>query len=458
MSLVVCILIAENLSRETWLSLQHLHLPSGTRIITPAKPQPVHVARNGMTEEVLRLPSEFDHVLWIDSDMEFPPDAVDRLLAHDVDIVGGLCHSRHFPYAPTTMRLFGEAFGFEVPTLGVVYDFDGDLLEVDATGAAFLLVKRSVFERLGTSCWWDPIDGSNEDIAFCSRAREAGLKLHVDTSLDIGHKTQIILNSATAKKLRPFEWQRWAAEPPVPSSDVVHPSVSVLIPVTSQVDLKLLKAAIITAAGQSVPCEVVVSGPEKLLNVLDPKFISSYRCKVQLLEEGATCGTALAAALLVSKGEWISILLPTDLYALDRCENLLQAAERFDARAVFHQTQTSVNGGGFMLYDPAVRWVGLQEQREALAAHPYIRASSIMVHNGVLARVGGFDEGLDVHVLWDLAARVAAIEPWFQVEKILGTVRVQTPHPVDLVEKATAEAAQIRNRYGGQVDLSQASV
>ena len=89
-----------------------------------------------------------DWILFIDSDMSFQPDAIGRLVKvreeHDLDIVGGLCFQRKDPHQPTMyMR--------ESPTEGgysFLEKWDSDLVEVDATGFAFVLIHRRVFERM----------------------------------------------------------------------------------------------------------------------------------------------------------------------------------------------------------------------------------------------------------------------------------------------------------------------
>ena len=40
------------------------------------------------------LDRKFDYIFFMDSDMEFPPGSLDRLLNHNKDIVGGLIISR----------------------------------------------------------------------------------------------------------------------------------------------------------------------------------------------------------------------------------------------------------------------------------------------------------------------------------------------------------------------------
>jgi len=142
--------------------------------------------RNLIIKEALYY--KCSHVLFIDDDMAFPPDALNRLLAHDLDMVGALYFNRCFPMAPL---LYDD--NPEDPTRPVVrYLADGDkgVVETAATGFGFLLVKTEVFMNMAQP--WVRLgeiieDRRNEDIGFFNRARALGYKLHVDLETVVGH-------------------------------------------------------------------------------------------------------------------------------------------------------------------------------------------------------------------------------------------------------------------------------
>lgn len=183
-------------------------LPAGANITT---------ARNAQVRWFL------DHTqaewLWIvDSDMQFPPDTLERLCASAHDrthrIVGGLC------FALLTDPRSGH--DYPAPTLYLLSDTPGEMLrlwdwppgqlcEVDATGAACLLVHRSVLEKMrdandGPWHWFRehvaegrPI---SEDITFCLRARSLGYSVWVDTSVQIDHMKLLPVNAALYQMFR----------------------------------------------------------------------------------------------------------------------------------------------------------------------------------------------------------------------------------------------------------------
>ena len=127
-------------------------------------------------------------LLFIDDDMTFHPNSLLQLLEHDVDIVGGLCVKKRPPHGPTIYEPNKEKGGFN----HVLHFELNELLECEGTGTGFLLIKMSVFDKLDTPYFaFVPQPNRDrpmgEDLYFCTKAREAGFKVHVDTGCIIGH-------------------------------------------------------------------------------------------------------------------------------------------------------------------------------------------------------------------------------------------------------------------------------
>lgn len=123
------------------------------------------------------------HVLMIDSDMRFPPDTVEQLLAHDVDIVGANYVARGGQ--ENTARYSDGAY---VPSKGRT-----GLEPVHVVGCGVVLIARRVFEAV-PSPWfstpWDEDQHVSEDVFFCSRAAKAGFQAYVDH--DLSHRVKHI--------------------------------------------------------------------------------------------------------------------------------------------------------------------------------------------------------------------------------------------------------------------------
>lgn len=157
--------------------------PDGTGLELEVGMSTIAAKRTSLVRGMLRRP-EAAWILFLDSDMVAPPDTIARLLAHDVDVVGGLYVGRQPPHAPKTWRVSAPA-GHLVP----VQDFTAGpgLVEVDATGTGCLLVRRRVFEVVSAPWFVADPSGVNEDVAFCRAAQAAGFSIYCDTSLSVGH-------------------------------------------------------------------------------------------------------------------------------------------------------------------------------------------------------------------------------------------------------------------------------
>jgi hypothetical protein len=122
-----------------------------------------------------------DFLLFLDSDMLFPPTALLRLLLHKKDIVGATYTKRVAPFQILGTSLAGQ------PTAS------GDLLEMQRIPSGCLLVKMHVFDKLSKPYFRFETDTDGaivgEDYVFCDRARAAGFRIWCDAvmSREIGH-------------------------------------------------------------------------------------------------------------------------------------------------------------------------------------------------------------------------------------------------------------------------------
>jgi hypothetical protein len=130
------------------------------------------------------------HILFIDSDMTFPQDMVQRLLKHDVDIDATNCARRRMPTGPTAQNYDENGVRTMVYTMP---DSTG-LEEVGSIGTGIMLIKKEVFQNMSEP-WFDmPWQTGKrgymgEDVFFCKKAQELGFKVYIDhdVSKEIGH-------------------------------------------------------------------------------------------------------------------------------------------------------------------------------------------------------------------------------------------------------------------------------
>ncbi len=162
--------------------------------------------RNAVVREFLTTEAEW--LMFIDADMGFEADALDRLLEEadprERPILGGLAFAQHigsqkeagakrFLINPTIYTWTGDGVK---PVIDYLKD---EVVECDATGAAFLLIHRGVLETLSNAFqppynWFAETlyKGKNigEDITFCRRAVGVGYPIHAHTGVKTSHHKQ----------------------------------------------------------------------------------------------------------------------------------------------------------------------------------------------------------------------------------------------------------------------------
>ena len=131
--------------------------------------------REILAQRMLQLNST--HLLFLDDDMYFPPDLVNRLLKHDVDCVG-------VNYRKRTRGTEFVAADLDGNVLPITQDATG-LQPVLYTGFGLFLIKRKVLEAIEAprfEHWWDERNQTyvGEDIAFFNKVRQAGFTVYVD--------------------------------------------------------------------------------------------------------------------------------------------------------------------------------------------------------------------------------------------------------------------------------------
>ena len=194
--------------------------------------------RNKICQAV--LDSECEWLWMVDSDMGFENDTLHRLLSvadpKERPVVGALCFSMR-EISPDGM---GGMHTYPTPTLLMWQEHDdgisrftgpafgqngypvNSMIKIGATGAACLLIHRSVLERIGKE-WFNQIscpDGSleGEDISFCHRCRDADIPIWVHTGIRTTHMKTIWLSEIDY-------WTSIVAPPATETVDVIIPAL-----------------------------------------------------------------------------------------------------------------------------------------------------------------------------------------------------------------------------------------
>lgn len=176
----------------------------------------VYDARNQLTQYVLKK-GGYDYVLWLDSDMTFDSDLLDKLLA-DIEgaedgekrqAVTGLCFGRRPPFKPCIYKSLDVQQNGQMimPKCETWYDYPRDqVFEVAACGFACVLMRVGVLEAMGIyGVPFFPVGGLGEDLTFCWRAQKLDIRFHCDSRLKIGHIMRIAVDEGFRDKL--FEGQ-----------------------------------------------------------------------------------------------------------------------------------------------------------------------------------------------------------------------------------------------------------
>jgi hypothetical protein len=159
----------------------------------------IDFGRTVLASQALR--DGFEELMWIDSDIGFHPDDVEKLRRHDLPISCGL-------YPKKDAKSF--ACHFLPGTKHITFGRGGGLKEVLYAGFGFVHTRRELYERVKERIglpdvnqrFGDPItawflpevvpDGAGwwylaEDYAFCHRARRCGFRITADTTIRLSH-------------------------------------------------------------------------------------------------------------------------------------------------------------------------------------------------------------------------------------------------------------------------------
>lgn len=177
---------------EYYDSLDQLIKPPNTSIY------PVHSSspaknRNIAIKVALKMNS-FTHLFFTDDDHVYPPDTLMRLLAREVDIVSGTYCMKFPPFPIIALNNPNKkdmsAF-IKMDNVG-----PAEMIKIPRVPAGCLLVTTSCLKKMKYP--WFTLgqiqkDEWGDDLWFSDRANEAGIDVHMDASVRVGHITKCIL-------------------------------------------------------------------------------------------------------------------------------------------------------------------------------------------------------------------------------------------------------------------------
>lgn len=158
--------------------------PSRISIISGAA---VHEARDALAREA--MDDGCDRVLFVDSDMAFESDMMQRLsmdMDAGCDMVCGIFTKRRLPVTPVIYKAIEAQTGEALP----YFDYPKDqLFEVAGCGFGAVMLSVDLLRRVEAAGngLFAPLPKLSEDLSFCVRARAVGARIACDSTVKVGH-------------------------------------------------------------------------------------------------------------------------------------------------------------------------------------------------------------------------------------------------------------------------------
>ncbi len=161
----------------------------------------IDFGRSVMASEALR--DGFEELMWIDSDVNFHPDDIEKLRSHKLPLACGI-------YPKKNGKAFACSFNRADEDYNVQFGPGGGLYEINYAGFGFVHTRRQLYETVRTQLqipecnqrfgapivpYFMPmlvpdIRGHwylSEDYAFCERVKQCGIKIMADTTIRLLH-------------------------------------------------------------------------------------------------------------------------------------------------------------------------------------------------------------------------------------------------------------------------------
>ena len=194
----LCLPITNNdLPKPFFLSFINMDKPLQTQVYTPTDLvynhlENIAVVRNGLVNRA--LDEGCDKIIMMDTDQVYPEDAIMKLVAWDVPVIGTQVHRRYPPFAPLMFR--GKVGKLQYVPESEMYS--NNMVSVDFTGCGCICYDREIFETIQPP-WFQLRKDENgktigEDIGFCQEIRENLIPIYVDASIQIGHLSTITID------------------------------------------------------------------------------------------------------------------------------------------------------------------------------------------------------------------------------------------------------------------------
>lgn len=157
------------------------------------------------------IEQHFDYVLWLDSDMTFPPNILEYMLSTmrtigNVDMLTEVYYMRKPPFTPVLYKTIDEPElkdGQVQKKVATMTDIPADTgFAVEGCGFGCVITSvpllKRVWDKFGPA--FTPYPWASEDISFCYRVKLLGEKIWCDSTRTIGHLGTVEFNKYNVMK------------------------------------------------------------------------------------------------------------------------------------------------------------------------------------------------------------------------------------------------------------------
>ena len=190
----------------------------------------LHDARNTLAANAIQ--HGYDRVLWIDSDMRFESDLMEKLAADmfttehaanmggtdvddndlvkfDRDYVAALAFKRVTPTEPVVYDSMSELD--DMPGMYGVHVYrqypPDQIFEVAATGFGCVMTStrllKAVWDKFGPP--FSYVANLGEDMSFCWKVGQLGIPMWCDSRIKVGHIGEVVFNEEVYLKQKPWD-------------------------------------------------------------------------------------------------------------------------------------------------------------------------------------------------------------------------------------------------------------
>lgn len=148
------------------------------------------------------LENDADAILWLDADMLYPHNIVEKYTKHEFDVIGCLYFKRTKPFSPVAYIKNPNDTDRSLPVMSLDPRKlpEDTVIDIDGLGWGGMMVKRHVYESMGDDMWsyYDKnfhipdakTHNMTHDVIFCENAQKHGNTIKLHTGVHPAHITQ----------------------------------------------------------------------------------------------------------------------------------------------------------------------------------------------------------------------------------------------------------------------------